>query len=200
MNIDLLFTPQGESGLISAGNLVQKVAGVIFSIETGIMTLEYVDMDYIDLNIPVEKDFHSAFDFNHHIHIGAYAQDHIAQAYQVPFMISDDPYRSQIVPVPDTANPLLAFEAFIRRCTHGQPVHREDLGDEGKMGCVLGDAIPSSLQFAPHLARRRNFEAAPKLAPSNMPSLGLGTSGGGGGGGATSRPRNVTRKKPEGSE
>jgi len=196
MNIDLLFTPEGESGLISGGNLVQKVAGVIFSLETGILSLEFVDMDYLDMNIPVEKDFHSALDFNHLIHIGAYSQDHIAQAYQVPFMISDDPYRTEITRTANTANPLLAFEAFIKRCAFGQPVHREDLGDESKKGCILGDAVPSNLQFAPHLARRRNFEAAPKLAPGNVPGLGLGTSGSGGGGTVSGG----TRKNPKDSE
>ncbi len=194
MDIDLLFTPEGESGLISGGNLVQKVAGVIFSLEMGTLSLEFVDMDYIDLNIPVEKDFHDALDFSHLIHIGAYSKDHIAQAYQVPFMIADDPYRVENAGAAAAGNPLLAFEAFIKRCKFGQPVHREDLGDEDKMGCILGDAVPSSLEFAPHLARRRNFEAAPKLAPS-APGMGLGTSGGGGG--TVSRG---TRKDPKDTE
>ncbi|GJL85856.1 MAG: hypothetical protein DHS20C02_16310 [Micavibrio sp.] len=197
MDIDLLFTPEGESGLISGGNLVQKVAGVIFSLETGILSLEFLDMDYLDLNIPVEKDFHSALDFSNLIHVGAYSKDHIAQAYQVPFMIADDPYRAEAGSAgADAGNPLLAFEAFIKRCKFGQPVHREDLGDEDKMGCLLGDAVPSSLEFAPHLARRRSFEAAPKLAPGNVPGLGLGTSGGGGG--AVSR--GTSKKDPKDSE
>ncbi len=196
MDIDLLFTPEGECGLLSGGNLVQKVAGVIFSTENGMLTFEYADMDYLDLNIPVEADFHGILDFSHLIHIGAYSNDHIAQAYQVPFMIADDPYRAEMAAVPPPpGNPLLAFEAFIRRCTKGQPVHREDLGDEETMGCILGDAVPSSLEFAPHLARRRNFEAAPKLAP-NAPGMGLGTSGSSGGGGTVS---DGSKKDPKSS-
>lgn len=180
MDIDLLFTRSGEPGLISNDNLVKKAAGVVFTMSTGLLTIEFVDMDYIDLNIPVEKEFHERLDYSFFIHVGSFKGGHIAQAYQVPFMIQDDPYRTEMIqPPPKPENPLLAFERFVKACTAGQPVHREDLGNEDSMGCILGDAVPASLQFAPHLARRRNFEAAPKVAPSHGPSTpGLGGSGG----------------------
>ena len=182
MNIDLLFTAKGEAGLVSSANLVQKVAGVVFDTTTGLLTLEYVDMDFLELNIPVEGEYNATLDMCPQIHIGAVKDGNIAQAYQVPFMFLDDPYRGDAFGnVPQLPNPLDAFNYFVKSTTFGQPVHREDLGDESAMGCILGDAVPSSLQFAPHLARRHQMEVAPKAAPSGPgPSTpGLGSGGGG---------------------
>jgi hypothetical protein len=184
MDIDLLFTKAGEAGLIADESLVKKAAGVVFNTVTGILTIEFVDMDYNDLNIPVEKDYYEMLDYCFLIHIGAYKNGRIAQAYQVPLMIADDPYRGDMMKTPPEAkNPVLNFERFIKSCAAGQPVHREDLGNEDSMRCVLGEAVPAQLQFAPHLARRRNFEAAPKTGLGFVPpGLGLGGSGSGGGG------------------
>ncbi|MCB1579757.1 MAG: hypothetical protein H6859_07475 [Rhodospirillales bacterium] len=179
MNIDLLFTAAGEAGLISSENLVKKVAGVVFDIATGTLTFEYVDMDFLELNIPVEKEFNAALDVCPQIHIGAIKDGNIAQAYQVPFMFLDDPYRGEAFQgLAPPSQPLEAFDYFVKSTVFGQPVHREDLGDESAMGCVLGDAVPSALQFAPHLARRHQMEIAPKSAPNapgpTMPGLGAG--------------------------
>lgn len=182
MNIDLLFTAQGEAGLISSENQVQKVAGVVFDTASGLLTLEFVDMDFLELNIPVEKEFNAALDMCPQIHIGAIKDGSIAQAYQVPFMFLDDPYRTEVFKsVTQPPNPLEAFNYFVKKTVFGQPVHRDDLGDESAMGCVLGDAVPSALQFAPHLARRHQMEVAPKAAPGmggpNAPGMGLGSAG-----------------------
>ena len=183
MNIDLLFTETGEAGLICNENPVKKAIGLVFDTQTGILTAEYADMDFLEFNIPVEPDYFEALDRNQHIHIGAIKEGNISQAYQVPFMFLDDPYRTQnMKKVPQLPNPLQAFEFFVKSCIAGQPIYRDDLGDEAASGCVLGDAIPSSLQFAPHLARRVAMEAGPKAMPSlnlgpSAPGLGLGSSG-----------------------
>ena len=183
MNIDLLFTAQGEAGLISSENLVQKVAGVVYDTESGLLTLEFVDMDFLELNIPVESEFNATLDMCPQIHIGAIKEGNIAQAYQVPFMFLDDPYRTEVFKsVQQPPNPLEAFNYFVKATVFGQPVHRDDLGDESAMGCILGDAVPSSLQFAPHLARRHQMEVAPKSAPSGPGPSAPGLGGGGGGG------------------
>lgn len=188
MDIDLLFTEDGDAGLISNENFVKKVAGVLLDTETGVMTLEYVDMDFLELNIMVEEEFGQWLDHSNQIHIGAVKNGRIAQAYQAPFMFLDDPYRGEAMDnIRQARNPLVAFDHFVKRCTAGQPVHRDDLEDDSTMGCVLGDAVPSSLQFAPHLARRHAMEASPKASPRGPgpsgPGLG-GSSGGGGGGGS----------------
>ncbi|MFK7839898.1 MAG: hypothetical protein AB8B83_06150 [Bdellovibrionales bacterium] len=196
MNIDLLFTQNGEAGLICNENPIKKTIGMTFDTQTGMLTAEYADMDFLELNIPVEMDFLEALDRNQQIHIGAVKEGNISQAYQVPFMFLDDPYRTQnMQAAKQVPNPLQTFENFVKSCVAGQPVHREDLGDEDAMGCVLGDAVPSSLEFAPHLARRVQMEAGPKA----MPSLNLGPSApglGGGGGGSAQVPRGTNNTTP----
>lgn len=182
MNIDLLLTEQGEAGLISSENLVKKVAGIVFDPPSGIFTLEFVDMDYMDLNIGVDAYYNQYLDLNPTIHIGSVKDGEIGQAYQVPLMFSDDPYRNETQKSAPSENPLMAFRYFVNACIAGQPVHRDDLGDEEAMGCVLGSASPSSLEFAPHLARRHSLEAKPNIAPVNAPGMGLGGSTSSGGG------------------
>lgn len=195
MNIDLLFTETGEAGLIASENPIQKAIGIVLDTQTGILTAEYADMDYTEYNIPVEADYFAALDQIQTIHLGAIKNGNISQAYQIPLLFSDDPYRTaQMGQTPQRPNPLMAFEFFVKSCIAGQPVHRQDLGDENAMGCILGDAIPSSLQFAPHLARRLGMEASPKANPAlnlgpSAPGLGLGS------GGAAPPPRNTDPRK-----
>ncbi len=180
MDIDLLLARDGQAGLISSENLVKKLAGIVIDTQTGILTLEYADMDHIELNIPVDSEFFSSLEYCKQMHVGAIKAGHIAQAYQVPLMFQDDPYRLQeLGRVVQHPKPLAAFEHFVKNCVRGQPVHREDLDNDDSMGCVLGDAVPSALQFAPHLARRHQMEVRPEFTPGNVPGLGLGTSGGG---------------------
>ncbi len=179
MNIDLLFTAKGEAGLISSENLAKKLAGVVMDTQSGFFTLEFKDMDFLELNIPVEQTFNATLDTCPFIHIASVKDGHIGQAYQVPLMFLDDPYRAEMhghaAAIP---HPLAAFSYFVKAAVFGQPVHRDDLADDETMGCILGDATPSSLQFAPHLARRATMEAAPKAAPRapgvNLPGMGLG--------------------------
>lgn len=183
MDIDLLFTQSSEAGLICSENLVKKAVGALLDTQAGLMSLEFNDMDYMEFNIPVESEYFARLEFCQQLHIGAVKEGQIAQAYQVPLMFMDDPYRAEAYgKVQQPRNPLRAFGYFVNSCVTGQPVHREDLGDEDKMGCILGEATPGSLEFAPHLARRHAMEAAPKAAPSGGPS-GPGPSGMGSGGG-----------------
>ena len=195
MNIDLLFTNQGEAGLIANENFARKIAGIVFDTQSGIFTIEFADMDFMDLNIPVEPEYNQHLDMNTIIHVGSVKDGHIGQAYQVPLMFSDDPYRNEIMKPEPPAQPLAAFAYFMKQCVVGQPVFRDDLGDEDSMGCVLGSASPSSLEFAPHLARRHGLEVRPTAQPSiNAPGMGLGGSSGGGGGGGTYRQGNQNNK------
>lgn len=193
MNIDLLFTRSGAAGLLSSSNWFKKVAGILLDTKNGLITVEYADTDFLELNIPVEAEYFSLLDFNQSLYLGSIVQGHISQAYQVPLLFSDDPYRNQNLRPLQDDNPLTAFSYFIKACVSGQPVHREDLSDDATMGCILGDASPASLAFAPHLARRHAFEVKPQLDLSHLPTLGLG--GGGGGGGGTTRRGDGDKKK-----
>lgn len=186
MNIDLLFTQDGQAGLITSDIPLKKIVGALLDLETGLLCFEHADMDQFEMNIPVEPEFYGVLDHVAMLHVGAFKNDHIAQAYQIPLMFLDDPYRGEALAKAETPEmPLTAFGQFVRRCVAGQPVHRDDLGDEDHAGCVLGDAVPSALEFAPHLARRLGMEVKPAAQPSgpgpSAPGLGGGSSGGGGG-------------------
>lgn len=180
MDIDLLFTQEGAAGLIANENFVKKVLGIILDTKSGELSAEFIDGDYLEMNIPVEGEYFATLDYCPLIHVGAVKNGNIAQAYQVPLMFADDPYRNQNQQAIAPDKPLAAFGYFLKSCVFGQPVHRSDLGNESTMGCILGDATPSSLQFAPHLERQHAFEVKPTMAPQNIPGLGLGGSSGGG--------------------
>ncbi|MGH1403905.1 MAG: hypothetical protein ACRBDL_06645 [Alphaproteobacteria bacterium] len=185
MNIDLLVTPDGEAGLLCSENLFKKAVGAILDAQSGMLSFEFADMDHMDLNIPIEEEFFSVLDASALVHIGSVIDRKIAQAYQIPLMFLDDPYRADAFKNVETPKkPLAAFEYFVKRCVLGQPVHRDDAGDEDSSGCILGETMPSSLEFAPHLARRHTMEVAPNAAPQmNAPGMGMGGSSSSGGGG-----------------
>ncbi len=179
MDIDLLITPNGQAGLLSSENLVKKTIGILFDPENGMMSLEFADMDHLDLNIPVEEEFFERLDHCPQIHIGAIKDGKISQAYQVPLMFVNDPYRAEAFQnLQPPSKPLAAFYYFVKNCVLGQPVHRDDAGDEETSGCILGDAAPSGLEFAKHLARRHGMEIGNIAAPQmNAPGMGLGGGG-----------------------
>jgi hypothetical protein len=180
MNIDLLFNARGEAGLLSSENFIKKLVGIVLDTQNGAISLEFADMNHMELNIPVEEEYFRHLEMIPLMHVGAVKSGKIAQAYQVPLMLQDDPYRADAfknVRVPK--KPLEAFHYFVKTCVLGQPVHRDDAGDESTAGCILGDALPSSLEFAPHLARRHTMEVAPTASPTMAPpGMGLGGSGG----------------------
>ncbi len=183
MNIDLLFSNESEAGLICSENLVKKAIGILFDNTTGMMNVEFADMDQLEFNIPIDEDLWQYLDLNNTIYIGSVIKGNIAQAYQIPLLFLDDPYRGdKLGAIKQQKRPLVAFNSFVTRCTIGQPVHRDDLDNDTASSCVLGDASPSSLQFAPHLARQHAIEARPAAAPSapgfSTPGLGGSTSGG----------------------
>ncbi|MBG78432.1 MAG: hypothetical protein CL570_05315 [Alphaproteobacteria bacterium] len=183
MDIDLLFTNEGVAGLICSENLVKKAIGILFDNQTGMMNIEFADMDMLEFNIPIDQTFWETLDFNPTLHIGSVKNGAIGQAYQVPLMFLDDPYRGEkLGSLPPMPKPLAAFNAFVTRCTVGQPVHRDNLDDDSNTNCVLGDASPASLQFAPHLARQHSLEVRPAAAPSapgfSAPGMGGSTSSG----------------------
>ena len=178
MNIDLLITQRGEAGLLCSENLVKKALGALFDPENGMLSLEFTDMDHMELNIPVEGDYHGLLDASPMLHIGSAKEGKIAQAYQIPLMFLNDPYRAQALDNLDPPKrPLEAFYYFVKNCILGQPVHRADAGNEDSIGCILGDVSPSSLEFAAHLARRHGIELGNvKAAELNVPGMGLGGS------------------------
>ena len=202
MDIDFLLTQKGEVGLLSSENLFKKVSGVLFDHENGRLALEYTDMDYLDLNIPIEEEYFNILNMCLMIHIGTVKNGNISQAYQVPLMFLNDPYRTEIFKhVTPPSKPLESFHYFIKSCVLGQPVHRKDTGDESTLGCILGNNQPSDLKFAPHLARRYAIESKPEFIESpdrfSAPAMGMGTNSGTGSSSAHTIDISRYYKKPK---
>jgi uncharacterized membrane protein YgcG len=77
------------------------------------------------------------------------------------------------------------FMNFMKNVNGGQPLHREDLGDEASSEqSVMGGMSGASLQLAPQLQKSLTRDIKPTAAPrAAPPSMGMGMGGGGGGGG-----------------
>ena len=204
MNIDLLVSNQNVAGLISDESFKGSLAGVMFDAETGVMMLEFADADSIELNIPVELEIARVLADRVDIHLGILDRGAFAETRQLPLILQNDPFgggNAGYFAVKPRQS-VMDFENFMKRAISGQPVHRDDLGDEAAAESVMAGFNPAVLQFAPHLARQRTMEAAPKMQPSGPgPSMGMGGGGGGGGGSNPSyTPRTGTKRGDDGDE
>ena len=180
MNIDLLMTRQGDAGLVCDGAFESPVAGVMFDAETRQITLEYANLDTTDLNIPVEDDIADALLWAMSMQIGVIEEGQIQDNRQVPLMLLNDPdgMPGRDAPVKPTKS-VTAFEAFLKACVTGQPLHRDDLGNEEISGSVVGGINRAVLDFAPHLARQKTLEASHDLNMGGPAVPGMGMGGGG---------------------
>jgi hypothetical protein len=194
VNIDLLLTSQGEAGLVSDKSFGNSIAGVMYDAQTGQVTLEFGDAEPLELNIHVEEECGSNLLHAHSIHVGVIDKGMIAESRQVPLVLQNDPFGGGnygSFPV-RPRNSVTAFETFMQRTTAGQPVHRDDLGDEASASSILGGMSSAVLQFAPHLSRQRAMEAAPKMSGPAPKAPGMAPPGarmGGGGGPPPMRPQ-----------
>lgn len=200
MNIDLLVSNQNIVGLVGDEVIKGNIAGVMFDAETGIMTLEFTDIDEVELNIPVEARLAEVIVERMDIQYGVLENGAFGVTKQLPLILLNDPFGGANMgqfPV-KPRNSVMDFENFMKRCVAGQPVHRDDLGDEAAAESVMSGFNPAVLQFAPHLARQRTMEATPKMAPSGPgPSMGMG---GGGGAGMSYTPRTGTTRNDDKDE
>lgn len=170
--------------LVSDRAFDSPVAGVMFDAETGMVSLEFADAGAFDLNIPVQQDFIEKIEKMLDIYVGTIMENQITDSRRVPVVLMNDPFgggnAGHFAGKPGRA--LAAFEYFLKRCVAGQPLHRDDLGDEGSAGGVMGGMNPAVLQFSPQLARQRALEAARHATPTMAPSApGFGPKGMGGG-------------------
>ena len=199
MNIDLLLSQAGQMAIVSDRTFTSPVAGVMFDIQTGLMSLEFADLDPLDMNIPVEQDFAAKFDIILDIYVGTIEGGTIADARRVPVILINDPFgggnTGRFAVKPGRA--LGAFEHFLKKCIAGQPLNRDDLGDEGSASGVMGGINPAVLQFSPQLARQRAIEAAHRAAPVAAPSApGFGPKGMGGGNNTVRRTPPPQQQRP----
>lgn len=193
-------TAQGDAGLVCDEGFESPVAGVLFDAETRQITLEYVNLDTEELNIPVEDKAAEILLWATSVQVGVIAGGQIQDNRQVPLMLLNDPdgMPGRDLPVKPTAS-VSAFELFLQACVTGQPLHRADLGNEDEAGSVMGGINRAVLQFAPHLARQRALEASHNLNMGGPAAPGMNM-GGGGGGARPLRARTTGQKNPAGKE
>jgi len=195
MNIDLLMTKKGEIGLLCDGALPSNVAGIIYDRQTQQLTFEFMDVDPLDLNIAIDHVYGERLYYMADIPVGTVSRGQINETTRVPLVLSHDPFgggnSGHFVSRPRQS--LKAFEDFLKACVEGQPVHRENLGNEDEAGPVIGQMSPATLQFAPQLARQRNLEATPHHAPHHGPGLGHGSGG-------SSAVRRIQQTRPPSGE
>ena len=66
---------------------------------------------------------------------------------------------------------------WLKTVISGQPIHRDDLGEENESSGSLRGVSPATLQLAPQLQRElsQELQNAPKFQPSmSGPKMGLG--------------------------
>jgi hypothetical protein len=194
VDIDLLVTNEGDIGLVSDGNFAHPVAGILFDVQTHMMTLEFADMDSLDLNIPVGDDYIPSLIYAMALQVGIVEHGQVEDSRQVPLLLIND-----TVTRPGRERPMrlsksvTAFERFMKACVAGQPVHRDDLGDEKMESVMAGAGMNKAvLQLAPHLARQRTLEAQPNHVPNFAPGMGMG--------GGSGRSAPLRQRPPEEDE
>ena len=192
MNIDLLLTQRGELGFLCDEDFLNPVAGAMFDAESCQMSQEFADMDSLDLNIPVDYNFTEQLLYARSMQLGSIVDGQITTSRQIPVVLINDPYGGPPTMPGKSSDSVLRFESFLKACISGQPIHRDDLGDESTAESVVSGINTAVLQFAPQLARQRAMEAAPKatldLGPQISGPGGMGGGGGGGGRTAATRP------------
>lgn len=197
MNIDLLLTDRNDAGLVSDQEFESPVAGVMFDAELRQITLEHANMDTVELNIPVEDDIANALLWATSVQVGVIMHGQIQDNRQVPLLLLNDmdgmPGRDMPM---RPSNSVMAFEHFLKSCVAGQPLHRDDLGNEDVSGSVVGGINRAVLQFAPHLARQRTLEASHDLNMGGPAAPGMGLGGGGGGANPPLRQRSARNQQP----
>lgn len=176
MNIDLLLTDKGEAGLVCDQAAGCVAAGIMFDSDTGLLTIEYTEIDPLELNIPVDDSYIETLYYATSMQVGTIINGEIRESRQVPILLLNDPAANN-----DRARfakpraSVLAFEYFLKNAVQGQPIHRADLGDDSGSS-VMGGMSAAVMKFAPNLVRQRTMEITPTLAPKgpNAPGLGLG--------------------------
>lgn len=186
MNIDLLITDTGEAGIVSDMMFDSPVAGVMYDNRTGTMSIEFSDMNALDLNIPLDSDIGQYIYYSNSVQVGTIQKGVIQDNREVPLLVMGMEGQSgPINKISQISNSVLAFESFLKNCVTGQPLHRDDLADEESIDGVMSSINTDVLNFAPHLARQKTMEATPNMAPKGPIPSGPSGMGGGMGGGMT---------------
>lgn len=182
-------TADNRLGVLADEPFEHDIAAVMFESGSGHVWFEYMEMaGTFDLNIPVSEEYFEAFymagQVGISLELGIFTDKQIQDAVQLPVAIVGT--NSGLPRLQNQqSRSVLRFEHFMKSVISGQPLHRDNLGDEDSASGIASDVSPAALELAPQLQRQRQLEAAPKATPQAGPSApGLGGGGGSGGGGA----------------
>jgi hypothetical protein len=179
-------TADNRIGILADAPFEHDIAAAMFEAESGYVWLEYTDMaGTFDLNIPAAEEYFEPFrmagQFGIPLELGVYTDDQIEDAVQLPVAVVGG-HTGMPRLQHQASRSILRFEHFMKSVISGQPLHRDNLGDEDSASGIAADVSPAALELAPQLQRQRQLEAAPKTAPQagpNAPGLGGAASGGG---------------------
>lgn len=145
------------------------------------MYIEMEDHQSMKLNINLDDEFIEAMRYSQMIEVGVLFDGKITESLQVPLITLEEDAPYSFDDMPFRMNSVLHFESFIKNCTAGQPVHRDDLGNEASLSSLMDATQLVAPQFAPKLAHQRQLEAAPRTPGMNHAPQFSGPGGGGGG-------------------
>lgn len=188
MNIDLLLTSKGEPGLICDGPFDAPAVAVIFDLQERQLYVEMEESDSLPLNISISEEFIEDLTYSDIIGIGVIVEEEITESLQVPVItLEEGDFRPSLKNMSGgRTSSVVYFERFLKSCSKGQPIHRDDLGNEASINTVMQATQMMAPQFSPKLEHQRRLEAGPRTpGPVNAPQFsgpGGGASGGGGGG------------------
>lgn len=177
MNIDLLMTRRNEAGLVYDQPLEFNPTHAILDYDSGYLTLYGNNQKSLWMNIPVSSETIEILIQTKGLHLGLIRSGIIEAISYVTLVISVafDINVPRIEPSPRKS--AVSYEIFMRECSIGQAVHRDDLSNNNVSSSILEDLSPSVLKFAPTLANQKTMEMAYKNAPTFAPTLGMGLGG-----------------------
>lgn len=174
-------TRHGEAGLVGDRMLPEPVQAVVLDVPAAELVLKFHRTADLRLNIPVDHALLGRLVLQPEMHIGIIRDGEIVSVEQCPLHLLNNPIATGGTPARARISPS-AFEAFMKRCVTGQPVHRDDIKNETSVGGVLQGVSPAVLKFAENIQQQRELEFArlynPAIVHAPTPGPGGTTSGG----------------------
>lgn len=168
MNVDLVMS-DNEAGLVSDKLPQKPMVGLLFDLETRMMTLEIKDDDSIHFNIPVHDDFVEVLEQRPYLHFGFMRDDEMLDAMQLPLAVLSPRYsfRDSLMTMAAqrTSRSILHITNFLKNVRSGQPINRENIGDESGLKPVSAGLNPALLKYAPFLKQQMSIEKSQQVKP-----------------------------------
>ena len=185
MNVDLVVSNSDEIGIISDTPFDKEVEAIQLDQGSSMVILGLAKGKEAKLmNVPIGITMLQYILDNDRCHIAIIKNGQVIDTKQVPVFVTNpvpevfEPYH--IEPRPASIS-LIAINDFIKRAKSGQPLHRDNLGDEQSLHQISKQLSAVTLQLAPHLVKalknEQSLALSQKLQPNapapKTPGLGL---------------------------